>query len=282
MHAAGAAGGAYGLQVRPAALVPADFEYSQTQIVETAEGELAERRIIAGGRDAGPADAFRILRTQVLRKLNGERQNTIGITSARPGEGKTLVAVNLAVSVALHMTRTVLLIDLDLRQNAVKSYFGLSDRPGVTDYLLGEQPLASFLINPGIERLVLLPAGSSTEESSELISCPKMIALAAEIRTCYADRLIIYDLPPVLVTDDAIAFLNYIDGCLLVCRDRVTEQKELQRTIELLNGFLVLGIVFNDSSNKDYWMSGNRQSNYTGFIRTREVQADAISALRVI
>lgn len=243
----GRAIGKHPARVRADVAIPTDFDYSQTAVVPIDEVGLVDRRIVAGSGNAEPADAFRILRTQVLRKLNAGQQNTLGITSAKPGEGKTLVAVNFAVSVALHMARTVLLIDLDLRQNAVGSYFGLGDRPGVTEYLLGDQALSTFLVNPGIDRLVLLPAGSPSERSSELLSCPKMIALAAELRTRYPDRLIVYDLPPVLVTDDAIAFLNYVDACLLVCREAVTEQEHLQRAIELLDGFSLVGTVFNDS-----------------------------------
>ena len=194
------------------------------------------------------ADAFRMLRTQVLQRLKLGGYSTLAITSANRGDGKSLTAVNLAISLALHIDRTVLLVDLDLRRPRVHKYFGINPEAGLTDYLLDDTPLPACLINPGIERLVILPVRTPLQSSSELLSTPKMIGLARELKTRYPERIVIYDLPPVLVSDDALAFLQHVDCCLFVVQDGQTPKGDILRAIDLLKGSNVIGTVLNKCS----------------------------------
>ena len=96
------------------------------------------------------------------------------MTSSSPGQGKTLTAVNLSIALAREMHRTVLLVDLDLRNPSVHKLFGLETHAGLVEHLLDDVPVSEILINPGIERLVVLPSGRSVMNSSELLSSPKM------------------------------------------------------------------------------------------------------------
>ncbi|HSO42311.1 MAG TPA: CpsD/CapB family tyrosine-protein kinase [Rhodospirillales bacterium] len=222
--------------------------YQQTRVVAPAEETLAEGRVVAGLPQHELADAFRMLRTQVLQRLTLGGYSTLAITSANRGDGKSLMAVNLALSLALHVDRTVLLVDLDLRRPRVHSYFGIEPEAGLTDYLLHDTPLSACLINPGIDRLVILPVRTALHASSELLSAPKMIRLAEELKARYPDRIVLYDLPPVLVSDDALAFLRHVDCCLFVVQDGQTPKGDIVRAVELLADCTVIGTVLNKAS----------------------------------
>ena len=132
--------------------------YSQTRRQEVQQDVLRERRVVTARETGASADAYRMLRTQVLQRLNENNWNALAITSPGPSEGKTLTAINLAISLAQEVTCTVLLVDANLRDSGVHSYFGLQREKGLSDYLTGDIPLSDLLINPaGIERFVILP-----------------------------------------------------------------------------------------------------------------------------
>ena len=230
---------------------PPTFVYEQTR-VEPARAELLRKnRIIAGFAHDPHADIFRILRAQVLKYLHEGTGTTIGICSPNPGEGKSLVATNLAVSLALGVDHTVLLVDADLRRPSLQAHFGLDPAPGLTDYLLRDTGLPECLVNPGIERLVLLPVGAPVQNSSEVLGSPKMLNLVNELKARYPDRFVIYDLPPLLASDDALVFLPQLDGCLLVLEERKTRTAEIQRTLDLLSDAKLIGTILNKSQSEN-------------------------------
>ena len=103
-------------------------------------------------------DTFRVLRTRVLQRLEAANYTTLGIVSANKGDGKTVTAINLAVSFAMNVDKTVLLVDADLRSPRIHQYFGLRASPGLQDYLLADVPLSNCLVHPNIDRMVILPA----------------------------------------------------------------------------------------------------------------------------
>lgn len=238
----------------------ADIVYRETRVVSAPETALQEGRVVAGLTNYNElADTFRVLRTQVLQRLSSAGYSTLAITSANRGEGKSLTAINLAVSLAMHVSRTVLLVDLDLRRPRVHKYFGISPEVGLTDYLIDDVPLSHCFINPGLERLVILPVRAALQGSSELLSSPKMIGLAEELKARYPDRIVLYDLPPVLMSDDALAFLQNVECCLFVIQDGATSKADIQRSLELLKGCRILGTVLNKSTNgvKPYYGYGD-------------------------
>ncbi len=232
------------------------FAYRETRVVAAPGPALRDRRVISGLLADELGDTFRVLRTQVLQRMDQARHTTLAVVSPGRGEGKSLTAANLAVGLAMQVSRTVLLVDVDLRRPAVHRYFGIEAEPGLVDHLVDDVPLARCLVNPGLARLVLLPAGRPLHGSSELLTSPKMIGLAAELKARYPDRIVVYDLPPMLASDDAIAFLTSVEDCLLVVQDGLTRKDDVKRAIELLNGCRLIGTVLNrcrDASRSGYY-----------------------------
>jgi exopolysaccharide/PEP-CTERM locus tyrosine autokinase len=206
---------------------------------------LESNRIIAGQRNGTLTDVYRSLRAQVLQTLSQRRKTTLGVTSANHREGKTLTAINLAIAMAMDVKQTVLLVDADLRGPAIAHYLGLVPAVGLSDYLTGKAEIANCLIRSQVERLSILPAGSNAGNSAELLASPRMLQLAVELKRRYPDRIVIYDLPPLLPGGDAIGFLPSVDATLLVVRDGATRSTELTRAIELLADRTLIGMVLN-------------------------------------
>lgn len=219
----------------------------RTRVVPVSTETLARNRIVTSSGAVSPAaDAFRVLRTQLLSRLETLNGRAIAVCAATAGAGKTFVAVNLAISIARHLHLTALLVDLDLRRPSVHRYFDLQPEVGLSDYLLGTRQLEDCLVNPGIERLVLLPQVHSLEHSSELLALPRMAELVGQLKARYHDRVVILDCPPLLATDDAIHATGYADGCLLVVAEGSTTKDDLLRSAELIGEEKYLGSVLNN------------------------------------
>lgn len=230
---------------REEAVQTARIVYTQTRVVNVAPEVLQRHRIITGAETGAAITAYRLLRTQVLRAMQKNGWNVLGITSPGMGEGKTLTAINLAISLALDVNHTVMLVDLDLRRPAVHRYFGIEPGRGLADFLAEGRDLREMLFNPGIERLVVLPGGTPVQNSSEMLSSPRMGWLADEMRSRYSSRLVLFDMPPLLAADDVLAFSRHLDAVLLVVEEGRTGRDELQRARTLLQDIPVLGPVIN-------------------------------------
>lgn len=227
-------------------VLPPPIVYTRTKSLNIPLSVLRSRRVMAA-YDKGPfVDAIKILRTQVMHRLRENNWNVLGVTSPGHGEGKTLTAVNLAVSLAMETTQTVLLVDADLSNPSVHEVFGLKDCPGLADYLLDNQPVEDLLVHPGIGRFVLLPGGRAISNSTEILTSPKMVALVEEFKDRYPSRIVIFDLPPLLHTADVLAFSPYTDALLLVVEEGKTTAEDLQRALSLVkNSSPLLGTVLN-------------------------------------
>lgn len=208
---------------------------------------LRARRITGGIEKSALADAYKQLRSQVLRRMQEEGWNTLGVGSARAGEGKTTVALNLAVHVAQEVERTVLLVDADLRRPGLCEALGIAPAKGLSDYLTGGAPIESLLLNPGFGRCVLLPAGAPLENSSELLGSARMRELADELKHRYPDRLVIFDLPPLLESADGLAMLPLVEALLLVVEEGRTPSDDVVRAAQLAGGTHLIGTVLNKS-----------------------------------
>ena len=238
--------------------VAEEIAYQETRTVKISHDELRSAGVVAGLENDPLSDVFKILRTKVMQRMRALNLNTLAITSPTPGCGKSLIASNLAVSIALDVNYSVLLVDLDLRRPALHRYFGLSPEVGLSDYLMGDIPLSETLINPGINHLVLLNGGTKgLSHSSELLAMPKMKSLLADMKKRYANRIIIFDLPPLLVTDDALAFIPRVDSCLLVVEEGLTKPDQVRQSLHLLENCEVLGTILNKSADtqmqQDYY-----------------------------
>lgn len=215
------------------------------------EGYLERYHIISHQVRNREADLFRILRTQILQIMSQSGYRTLGITSANYGDGKSTISLNLALSIAMDMKQTVLLADMDLRKPSISEYLGIEAPYGISDYFTHNTPIHQCLLRTNFERLNILPAGQRMDNSSEVLGSPKIAQLAAELRARYADRIIIYDLPPTLAQDDSIAFLPHVDAVLLVINDGVTRISEVKQSMNVLSKANVIGSVLNHSERRN-------------------------------
>lgn len=228
---------------------PGDIVYTQTRKFDVSPMGLAQRCVLTGEGSDPATRAVKMLRTQVMQRLTANEWNALAITSPGPGQGKSLTAVNLAISLSREVKHTVLLVDLDMQSPSIHTYFGYTPEYGLEDYLLNDVELPQILVNPGFERLVILPTRSRVSSSSELINSPRMLDLVEDLKTRYPSRIILFDLPPILQVDDALAFAPFVDAALLVIEDGATRREELERAIELLSRTRLLGTVLNKTQN---------------------------------
>lgn len=230
--------------------------YSDTKIKKIEERLLKKGKVISLFHDTEKIDEIKTLRTQVLNQLNQVGGNSILITSANPYEGKTFTAINLGVSIAQELDRTVLIVDADLRKhngrhkNFATDFFGTDMDEGLSNYLLGQAEIPDLLVNPGIERLVLLPAGRPLPNSAELLGSPRMVRLVNDIKSRYSnDRVIIFDSSSVLTSADPLVLTRYVDGILFVVEHEKTTADQLKKSMELLKEKPVFGTIMNKSRN---------------------------------
>lgn len=226
------------------------IEYRNTRVVEIDSAILEDHRIIAHNKNDPRSGAFDLLRTQVVRKLRDRGWKTMAVTSPTPGCGKTLVAINLAMSVAQQTDQTVLLADFDLRRPKIADYLGLPAGPSLVDYVRGQVEIEEILVNPGIPRLVLLPNAEAVTNATELLTAPRVKQLVVDLKSRYESRIVIFDLPPLLASDDAIAFLPEVDCGLLVAANGHTTKSEIEESQRLLKTVELLGTVLNKSETR--------------------------------
>jgi capsular exopolysaccharide synthesis family protein len=235
-HAAQEVAGAVPGAVKEAARFPID------------RAQLSKRRVVFPDEPSESARAYKMLRTQILRRARQHKHRVIGITSPMDGDGKTLTIINLALSLAAEPNQTILLLDLDLHRPSVASVFGIEASEGVEASLARGTEIGDLLRRPqGIERLSVLPATALAGGSSELLASERARALLRELRERYDDRLILIDLPPVLLTDDVLALAPLLDAVLLVVSERRTRREDVLRATELLADVPLLGAVLNQA-----------------------------------
>jgi protein-tyrosine kinase len=217
-------------------------------VVQFSQEQRENACILPPGASGPHGAAYKMLRTQVLRKLDQLGANCLGVMSAQSSEGKTLTAINLAIAIAADPARTVLLVDFDLRNPNIHRRFGHQPTVGVDDCLRLRRPVQEAMFKvAGYERLTILPARERVEHSSELLMSPATSEVVNEMRTRYANRTIIFDVPPVLQADDALAFARYLQAGLLVIGEGKARRDDVARTFQLLHDLPFVGTVLNGS-----------------------------------
>ena len=220
-------------------------KYTTTRQVEPEHDVLLHNRVIAGEVDDPRVEAYRQLRSHVLGAMNRHGWKTLAVTSAQEGAGKATTSVNLAISLSLEMNQTVMLVDLDLRKPNVHTTLGIDIDKGIVDHLMHGEPIERVLVNPGYPRLVVLPGLPQGRHVSELLSSPEMKAFMRDIIQRYSDRILIFDLPPLLRNDDAMVFVPNVDACLFVVEEGKNRPDEIERSLDLLKDSELLGTVLN-------------------------------------
>jgi protein-tyrosine kinase len=219
--------------------------YDSSRSVRLDPKAMAERRCVGVLTDASEMEPYRVLRTRIIKRIQERGGTTIMVTSALPGEGKTLTTVNLAFAFAREFKQTVLLVDCDLRRQQIHQMLGYESDKGIIDYLLRDVPMQELIVWPGIEKLTVISGGGTVQESSELLGSPRMQALIASMRDRYPDRYVLFDAPPVLSAADTLALAPFVDHILLVVQAGKTSMPDVNRALQLLPKDKVLGIALN-------------------------------------
>ena len=212
-----------------------------------------ERRVVLSGDPDPSAHAYRMLRTLVLQQARAQQLRTIGVVSAVDGEGKTLTAANLALSIAAEPNQSVLLLDLDLKSPSVAPLLGISGEDGLEGWLAGSVTdlAATFVKLEGLERLRVLPTLQSVTGRSEVLAGARARDLLATLTHDYPQCLALIDLPPVLLADDVLTLAPLLDAILIVVAEGRTKREDVARLQELLRGVKVLGTVLNVSAESE-------------------------------
>lgn len=216
-----------------------------SHIVRADKELLREQRVIAASEHDERVFHYRQLRTLLLKTMRDNQWSTLAISSAHKYAGKTLTAVNLAISLSRDVNTSVLLVDLDLNTPTVHEKLNLSPEKGLVDYLEGNAELDEIMFDPGIDGLTVLAGRSAGREVSELLASQKLQQLIADLYHQDEVNITIFDLPPILRNDDAILFAPYADATLVVVEVGVTTEEELRRTMHLLENANVIGTILN-------------------------------------
>jgi capsular exopolysaccharide synthesis family protein len=195
--------------------------------------------------------SYKILRTRVQQRMEASLWHSIAVTAAEAGDGKTLTAINLAIALARDVNTWVFLVDLDLQHPRVAPYLGLRYDKGLSDYLAGQASFEDIVYEPGIERLAVIPNGKGLEQSSELLGSPRMFELNQALATESPRRIVIFDMPPLLLSDDVLRFLPNVDAVLFVVAEGKTPRAVLERARDTLPQNKLLGVVLNRSAERE-------------------------------
>ena len=209
------------------------------------ESQYSDKLVTISTPDSITAEMFKVIRGTILYDKDRPAPKAIMVTSTFPGEGKTFVASNLAVSFAMGLNENVLLVDADLRRPAIHEIFGYNNECGLSEHLQGEKTIPELLIKTKINKLRLLLSGKPPSNPVELLSSKKMGEFVKEAKDRYQDRFIILDVPPSQLTAETNIIANHVDGIILVVMNGKTPRAVIQQTIENLGREKILGIIFN-------------------------------------
>ncbi|MGZ5200164.1 MAG: XrtA-associated tyrosine autokinase [Telluria sp.] len=210
----------------------------------------------AGGRTQLLED-FRVIKRPLLQRAFAERvpgerpANLVMITSSLPGEGKTWTAINLAMSIAMELDHTVLLVEADVARPSVLRTLGVPNQRGLMDVLVDHKlDVADVMLRTNVDTLSILPAGTATPRATELLASSAMSSLLAEIATRYPDRVVIFDSPPLLMTSEARVLASHMGQIAVVVEAETTTQHAVMEALSQLEGCSNVNLIYNKS--RDY------------------------------
>lgn len=219
-----------------------------------------------GGRTQ-VSEEFRFIKRPLIKNVlhrseSGNPGNLIMVTSSLPGEGKTFCAVNLAMSIAMEMDRTVLLVDADATRPSVLRTLGLHSDTGLMDVLLDDNlDLADVMIKTNVETLSVLPAGKNHKHATELLASQSMSKLLGQIANRYSDRIVIFDAPPLLLTSEARVLASQMGQIVMVVEAEKTTQNALKDALRKIGNCSNVSLVYNKG--RDF-PEGENYSYYYG------------------
>jgi receptor protein-tyrosine kinase len=204
------------------------------------------------------ADEFRVIKRPLLANLHGkpgqsvERANLIMVTSSVPGEGKTFVSINLAISIAMELDKTVLLVDADVSRPSVLERMGLAPAAGLLDMLTNPAiTMADVLMRTNIDKLSILPAGAPHGRATELLASDSMNRLLDELADRYADRIVVFDAPPLLPSTESRVLATHMGQVVMVVEAEQTPYKTVARALATVESCPVVLPLLNKISRSE-------------------------------
>jgi receptor protein-tyrosine kinase len=201
------------------------------------------------------AEEFRIIKRPLIANAFGQgtarvkNGNLIMVTSSLPGEGKSFCAINLAISMAMEMDRTVLLIDADVAKPRVPEYLGIHADKGLLDVLQDKDlKLSDVLIRTDIAKLSVLPAGRTYKRATELLASAAMTRLIEDIGNRYPDRIILFDSPPLLATSESSVLATHMGQIVMVVEAEKTSQEAVREALSHIQSCEVVGMLLNKTT----------------------------------
>ncbi|MRV76443.1 AAA family ATPase [Duganella sp. FT92W] len=205
----------------------------------------------AGGRTMLVED-FRIIKRPLIKRAFAPRGpdenpgNLIMVTSSLPGEGKTFCSINLAMSIAMELDHTVLLVDADVARPSVLRTLGLPAQRGLMDLLLEEKvDMADVMLRTNVDTLTILPAGTNSPRATELLASQTMTNFVHEIANRYPDRIVIFDSPPLLLTSEAHVLAGHMGQIVVVVEAERTTQHAVKESLRQLEGLQNVNLIYN-------------------------------------
>lgn len=193
-------------------------------------------------------EEYNKLRSTIIALTKGEKfHNTIMVTSTVSEEGKSMTALNLAISLAKEHDHTVLLVDTDLRRPSVHKYLDIEPEVGLVHCLRDNVPLEKALIKTGVGKLVILPAGEAIKDPVDMLSSNRMRGIIKELKERYPERYVIFDTPPAMPFADAGVLANMVDATLYVVREGKAKIEDVHKVIDDFKQHNLLGVVYNDA-----------------------------------
>jgi Mrp family chromosome partitioning ATPase len=208
-----------------------------------------ERRLLLRGGDeadnSAAVAAYRMLRTRLLHRARINDWRTIAITSAGANDGKTLTALNLALSMAREKNREIVLLDMDMRNPSVCRTLGVHPPHELRDYLERGEHLQQLFFSVAGDNLLIAGSTRPTQSASELLASPRFEELLLTLQQGAVDPVVLIDLPPVLLTDDALVVAPKVDAILLVASEGVTGRANFTKALDVLSEFPIAGVALN-------------------------------------
>ena len=218
----------------------------QDKLIHSQKKQMSRQKmLLTDNTPFAMQEAYKLLRTNVLFSLPGSGCKCVGVTSPCPGDGKSTTAANLALSLA-QIGKRVLLVDCDMRLPTVASSFRIPLAPGLSDFLVGQAKIEDCVRQTSLPGISLVPAGNIPPDPTGLLEARQIEHLFTAFRTIC--DFVIVDLPPVTSVPDAVILSKYLDGYLLVVRQKRTRHRDVVKMLKQLEladskllGFTTIG-----------------------------------------
>ncbi len=239
--------------------VPAERAEDQSRCVELDLPRLKARGFVTpDALKSQIADEFRVIKRPIIRNALGQagarvkHGNLVMVTSALPGEGKTFTSLNLALSIAMEIDSTVLLVDGDVAHPAIPGLLGTPHGPGLLDLLTRDNlEFGDAMVRTNVDKLTILPAGSRHRRSTELLASEQMASLLRELASRYEDRIIIFDSPPLLATTEARVLATNMGQIVMVVAADATSHHAVTQALATIESCEVVLMSLNKARRTD-------------------------------